>query len=200
MQTEVKSVSRGNPCPVCEGNQRCSVGADGVVFCRGADADGNGFKCFGKTQGDEGCSIFRRIDDSPLSKAEPIQATAKFSGIESQIWRERSDEFAAALTLELRDELARNLKLPIWAVEEFDGLGAKADEACWTISERDGSGKVVGVNRRFQDGRKQMIVGSKRGLIYSPNWDRGGPICLVEGASDYLAMAAMGLSPDYSRS
>ncbi len=40
---------------------------------------------------------------------------------------------------------------------------------CWVIPERDENGKIIGLSLRLWDGRKRMVPGSKRGLIYVPN-------------------------------
>jgi AAA domain len=69
-----------------------------------------------------------------------------------------------------------------------------AGPAC-TFPECDGAGRIIGLNRRYGDGRKQCVVGSHRGLTIPNGWrDRDGPLLLPEGASDVFALTALGLA------
>jgi hypothetical protein len=67
---------------------------------------------------------------------------------------------------------------------------------CWSFPERDSSGKIVGINRRFPNGDKKRIRNGNAGLTFSPAiWSAGdGPVCLVEGGSDTAALLTMGLA------
>lgn len=47
------------------------------------------------------------------------------------------------------------------------GIGWMPLEACWVFPERDAEGRVVGLVRRFKDGKKFSTEGSKRGLTYA---------------------------------
>ena len=51
------------------------------------------------------------------------------------------------------------------------GIGWIPEEACWVFPERDGEGRIVGLIRRFKDGKKLSITGGKRGLTYAVNPD-----------------------------
>ena len=53
-------------------------------------------------------------------------------------------------------------------VESINRLGVGYDyiEECWIFAERDERGLIVGLSRRYRDGSKFMVPGSKRGLIY----------------------------------
>ena len=46
------------------------------------------------------------------------------------------------------------------------GIGWMITESCWTFPERDADGKIIGITRRFPNGKKFCIKGSKRGLTY----------------------------------
>ena len=120
-----------------------------------------------------------------------------------------------------RAELADRLGLPPAALDliQFgwkERNAAGKDEAgawiplgpAWTWPEHDHRGRVVGINRRFVDpawGKK--FIGSrrgdgddgpvthlaKRGLVYPVDFrDRPGPVWVVEGESDALALACRG--------
>jgi putative DNA primase/helicase len=47
------------------------------------------------------------------------------------------------------------------------GIGWMPDEACWVFPERDAEGRIVGLVRRFKNGKKLSSTGSKRGLTYA---------------------------------
>jgi len=82
--------------------------------------------------------------------------------------------------------------------------GKELHDGDWIYPMRDGSGQVVGVHRRLakpflKDGKlvsKLMVLGSKLGLVYSPeHWHQGaGPILLPEGMSDVAALMTLHLS------
>jgi len=56
------------------------------------------------------------------------------------------------------------------------GIGWMPLEACWIFPERDAEGRVLGLVRRFKDGKKLSTKGSKRGLTYaiSPDFNPKG--------------------------
>ena len=47
------------------------------------------------------------------------------------------------------------------------GIGWIPLEACWVFPERNAEGHVVGLVRRYKNGKKFSVVGSKRGLTYA---------------------------------
>jgi hypothetical protein len=99
---------------------------------------------------------------------------------------ERAAELAEALGLRA-DVLAR---LPLLGYSHTDPLGS-----CWTFPEHDGAGRVIGLTRRYRDGAKVAITGGHRGLIVPERWDQGeGPVFLVEGPSDTMALLALNLT------
>jgi hypothetical protein len=88
-------------------------------------------------------------------------------------------------------ELADTLGVAPWAL---DALHVGWDGSAWTFPEVNHLGQIIGVNRRLQDGKKIMAVGSRRGLTYASDWlDYYGPIFVVEGGSDVAAGLTLGL-------
>ena len=47
------------------------------------------------------------------------------------------------------------------------GIGWMPLEACWVFPERDAEGRVIGLVRRYRNGKKFCTSGSKRGLTYA---------------------------------
>jgi putative DNA primase/helicase len=82
-------------------------------------------------------------------------------------------------------------------VAAWEALGAERVSNGWRIPERDGSGAIIGWNRRGDDGSKKAEPGGKRGLIMPPTLrdDAGSnrdPILVCEGASDTAAALSFG--------
>jgi hypothetical protein len=102
-------------------------------------------------------------------------------------WTQEAKRFAQNLTEERREALARQLLLPVAALDVLPLVGLSG--SVWTFPECDGSGQVVGLSTRDSAGEKKMIRGSHRGLTIPTGWsDRCGPVFLPEGASDVLAL------------
>lgn len=65
----------------------------------------------------------------------------------------------------LVDALATELGVTADAIRRL-GVGYYPAEGCYIFPERDGSGNVIGLMRRYPGGRKYTVEGSKRGLSY----------------------------------
>lgn len=107
------------------------------------------------------------------------------------LWRraEGSDGDDAASSLSVA------LGLPVASCE---ALGVRylpdAAERVWLLPERDAQGVVIGLTRRWPDGSKRAVKGSRRGLsIIDDDPSHDGPVLIVEGASDALACHALGI-------
>lgn len=70
------------------------------------------------------------------------------------------------------EDLAEKLGpgITVAAIEEL-GVGYFPGEACWVFAERDAKGNIIGLQRQYHNGKKFMVPGSKRGLIYPFNPD-----------------------------
>jgi putative DNA primase/helicase len=86
------------------------------------------------------------------------------------------------------------------------GIGWMPSEACWVFPERDDAGQIIGLVRRFKDGKKFCTTGSQRGLtyplaeesfdVYTPgpqNWiktEEAGVNCPICGHADWCLVSA----------
>lgn len=74
----------------------------------------------------------------------------------------------------LYEELANQLGVSSESVVAI-GVGFlpvdEHDHSAWVFPERNAKGKVVGVSKRLMNGKKYMVEGSKRGLIYAVHTD-----------------------------
>jgi replicative DNA helicase len=100
-------------------------------------------------------------------------------------------------------QLAEQLKLPLWAIRRIKGIGYSPtplhhdmNGPCFTFPEFNSAGVPVGIVARYGDGTKKALAGSKRGLTLPVKdlSETTTPIFLVEGPSDTMAMAAVGLT------
>ncbi len=177
----------GNPCPVCgSGSKGCSVTADGLHFCRGDVYDSAEWK---QVANDDTFGSYRKVERTPSHPRRP--PSLKVNPTPPKDWTAEAERFAAALTDALRQELADALRLPAVALASppvgWDGTA-------WTFLECDGTGRVVGLGRRFRDGSKAFHAGGQRGLTLPAGWDHNrGPLFVVEGPSDALALTHAGV-------
>ncbi len=63
------------------------------------------------------------------------------------------------------DQLAEELGVSANALQG-PGIGFNPKNQSWIFAERDAKGKIIGLMERFQDGKKFMVKGSKRGLTF----------------------------------
>ena len=115
-------------------------------------------------------------------------------------WREKGERYAK----KLRDHpaqltrLAAILGIPVDALRHIDVLGwddwIKTGPR-WTWPERDGTGTIIGIATRMEEGAKKTMSGSKRGIVLPRGWENGlDPLFVSEGFSDCVAMLAAGFT------
>jgi hypothetical protein len=114
-------------------------------------------------------------------------------------WLKEAERYRDALTPERRKELANALGLPVESLDSIELLGwneSKNPEwTGWTFPERDGTGAIIGIVVRGRDGQKKSMSGSSRGYSIPQGWrEKSGPLFLVEGASDVVALSHCGLA------
>jgi hypothetical protein len=161
-------------------------------LCRGEPADALAWISLSNAQFDAaGFRHFRRTSDQRRSNG--TQSTAKPPPVSAL--HVAASRFAAALTPALQAELAKTLRLPVEALHALPLIGWSADEGCWTLLEHNPAGVIAGITRRFRDGKQMTAAGGKRGLTMPIGWqDKPGPVFIVEGASDTIAMTHAGLN------
>ena len=68
----------------------------------------------------------------------------------------------------LLEKLSQQLHVSVAALTAL-GIGYALHNNCWVFPERDEYGDIIGLSLRQWNGKKYMVEGSKRGLIYVPN-------------------------------
>jgi AAA domain len=215
--TTFREVTRDRPCVICQKSHKCSRGEDRCIMC-GRPPDHlkkgdtyNGCVYLGRGS-DEQWGIFREADDPVLLEGQRERAadfardrarertngpTAKPGKKPSKDMEPLAAERAAGLKPWHRVELASALGLPEYILSSLPLLGfddLDREGPCWCFPEYDGSGRIIGINRRYKDGTKKAVGGGGRGLTIPVGWrEREGPVMVPEGASDTLHLTALGL-------
>jgi hypothetical protein len=108
-------------------------------------------------------------------------------------WAELAASYQRRLSSAPLRALARQLGVTLDSLRALDVGWSEADGA-FTFPERDASGNVIGILRRFRSGRKMVMGGGRRGLYLPRDWQDGeGVVHVPEGASDVAALLSAGL-------
>lgn len=180
-------VSAARPCPVCEKTDWCLLAADGSACICARVEQGAVKKC-----GDAGY-LHRLIE--PVAATRPSK---KKSPPQPNDWPVVATKLAIRFTPAHRLDLAHRLRLPPEAFDALPLIGVASETTegtTITFPESDAAGLVIGINRRFPDDTKKAMRGGRRGLTLPVGWaDRFGPVFVVEGPTDTLAMTAAELA------
>ena len=178
-------VSRERPCPICERPDWCLISADGTAVICARVSDGSVKRC-----GEAG--HLHRLASRPDGwRPEPHRVVVPPPPAD-----------VSALTLEYHaaadreghlDRLAQELGLSTESLRRFR-VGWWAKENCSTWPMSDASGRIIGINRRFWDGAKRIVLGHKAGLYLpdDPPAPAGSMLVVCEGATDAVAGRDLG--------
>lgn len=194
LKTKLRSVTRSRRCPLCEGNHKCARGSDGLILCGRRSGPQPGCVHLGQTK-DGIWGIYRTADDPVLKERDRLcSPVPKPSPRPPVDWTGITERFRRNMTPACADELCEQLGLPRLALDALP-IGYDPASAAWTFPESDGVGRTVGIVRRFRDGSKKAMPGSRRGLTIPKDWsERGTPLFIVEGQSDALALSLCAVS------
>jgi hypothetical protein len=183
-------VSRQQPCPVCKKPDWCTYTSDGRAVCCMRVESGKAVR--------NGGWLHRIGSDSMPARAWSARATwdaassrrgevALFdAGTYHAGLRERGDWRDV-------DGLALSLGLCPYALATLHPAWDHWHDA-WEFPMRDGSGKIVGIRLRANDGRKWAVKGSREGLFFDPALGRVAEVMLCEGPTDTAAAISLGFA------
>jgi hypothetical protein len=80
------------------------------------------------------------------------------------------------------------------SVESLERLGAGWDGQAITFPMMDSDRRIIGIRRRFPDGRKLAVKESQSGLFIPSDLPESGAVYFTEGPSDCAAVLSMGLA------
>jgi hypothetical protein len=197
---QMDRVSHQNPCPSCGKPDWCLIAPDGsACICQRVESDTD---C-----GDAGwLHKFDEVDGATGFTGKPGRIVAPIS------WAAEARRYERSLHVRphYRTRLAANFGVPVSALSAIPLIGIKSLDnssiksfdttsfASFTIPEMNEKEGIIGLAvRKVFSGmksEKSFIRGGHRGLILPSGWlDRNGPIFVVEGPSDVIALNAAGL-------
>jgi len=83
------------------------------------------------------------------------------------------------------DSFARNLGVTAWSPRR---LSIGWDGEAWMFPMRDAGGRVIGIRRRFPNGRNLAVKGGHEGLFIPAELPAGKLLLVCEGATDTAAL------------
>ena len=183
-------VSKRRRCPICDHADWCLISADGTaVICPRVESD--------HLVGDAGW--LHHLDGSTARRHPPRQVLLRHRPKlhPADLAAQARNFQAAAEKIGKLAELAEELGLSERSLSRF-GVGWCFRENCSTWPMVDAKGRIIGINRRFKDGRKMAMPGHRAGLYMPADFpeDMSGFTLLVcEGGSDAVAGLDLGFWP-----
>ena len=210
------------PCPVCGKFDNCTRSRDGFMAFCGRISD----RSLGTNKGGQFLHRLSERDGkettppwSPPSasakRATFVESTKDWGGISKEAFDDPSAESARQnLAAQLGVSVEALVRLGVGSVPSPIPWTSQDDDArfggpslvtmlpssrYWTWPERDATGRVIGISRRFPNGSKKRSAGGQSGLTFDPvGWLESSVDCnyvfLVEGGSDTAALLTMGLA------
>jgi len=177
-------------CEFCERDRYCCYTDDGAVLCWRTDEPPGGWYL---VKGTDTGNVFRRSGDTRAVPTEPARPKERV-GLPPGSSR-MTTVFVRSLrglTPERTEELARSLRLPVQAIDDFavGNLGYCERRGAYVIAETSAAGEIIGTQYRWLDGTKRAL--GKRGIMGVRNLTRSGPLYVCEGFSDGVAACALG--------
>ena len=209
-EKDLKQVSKAEPCVICKATKWCARSiskGDKFVLCHHETVPPSGYRFVAHAKED---GILFSSEEPTTYKPLPnvYYEPSTNTNVAKTPQRPVPTKWAK-LCRQFQDDLSGHsvqLAVSMGVTEESLkalGVGWNKEQKCWTFPERDSTGNIVGIMRRFKspkmyDGEpknKLFIGGGSRGIYYDPAmWRRGnGPILIVEGESDTAAAITMGL-------
>jgi len=182
---KMERVTRDKPCPVCGKPDWCLAAPDGSAAICARVKEGAFKKC-----GDAG---YLHILTDRHNGHNRHRCGAKWrhtltvaheqSGRTPDLGQ-LSARYQSQLMSERLHALACSLGV---SVKSLQRLGVGWDGSGYTFPMSDASGKVIGIRRRFPNGGKASVKGSRTGLFVPLDLAGSGPLLLCEGPTDTTA-------------
>jgi len=178
-------VSKEQHCPICDHADWCLISADATAAICARVSDGAVKRC-----GEAG--FLHRLANS-LTPWRPQAQRVVVSAAPADVSALALEYHAAADREGHLDRLAQELGLSTESLRRFR-VGWWAKENCSTWPMSDASDRIIGINRRFWDGAKRIVLGHKAGLYLpdDPPAPAGSMLVVCEGATDGVAGRDLG--------
>ncbi len=190
-----RRVSKSSPCPVCGGPDNCTISSDGsAVWCGRVQE-----RSVKQNDGGQFLHLLQSDDQPPKSGAVPRRP--RRSRPKTTSGNQLVLEAMHQASLQHPDralwlcDLAAKLGVRVEALDQLKvGVLKERGQYIWLFPEFDSHGKLIGLQRRYPDGKKLMVRGSERGLtLCGDGYADAKTIYIVEGASDCAALMSQGI-------
>lgn len=169
-------VRRDKVCPICGKPDWCLIHREGKsAICARVE---------GKYPRSE-AGYYHRLTDAPCR----TQATRHVPLIQVD-FSDKAQAYASNMNAARYGEISKALGV---SPESLRRLRTGWDGRAFTFPMRDGKGAVIGIRRRFRNGKKVSVKGSKNGLFIPDALTGEGVLYICEGASDAAAAIDLGI-------
>lgn len=183
---KMQRVNRKTPCPVCGKPDWCLIAPDETAAICQRIQEGSVKRC-----GDAGWlhiliernTKFKRLNKYSSRISIDFGKRKDFSGLARQ--------YQEQLTEEKLHQLSMQLKI---STESLTKLNIGWDGKAYTFPMSDTKGRVIGIRRRFPNGSKVSVKGSKTGLFIPDDLLCGGLLLICEGPTDTAAALDLGFA------
>jgi len=183
MTTEkMERVTRDRPCPICGHSDWCLVSPDGSAAICPRTKEGSLRKC-----GDAGYLHLLKDGhnghDGHRNGAKWRHTLTIAPGQDGRTpdFGQLSADYQSQLTSERLQALAGSLGLSAGSLQQ---LRVGWDGAAFTFPMSDAEGRVIGIRRRFENGFKCSVRGSKSGLFIPADLTDSRRLLITEGVTD----------------
>lgn len=188
----MKRVSRDRPCPGCGKSDWCLIAPDGSAAICQRVKEGSRKKC-----GDAGylhiLNDRHNGHDRPRSSAKWRRSVTvgRDQGSQAQDFGQMAAECQTRLTDDRLRALACSFGL---SAQSLQRLRVGWDGRAYTFPMFDDGGRIIGIRRRFPNGKKVSVMGGRTGLFLPTDMAEAGPLLVCEGATDTAAALVLGFA------
>ena len=180
-------VNKAHPCPVCEKRDWCLYSEDGSAAICARVSEGSR-----KKSGDAGWLHVLTGDTAgrfDRQRRRPRRSERKRYDGPKVDFVKLAREYRQRMSRRQIDMLAKALGVTAMSLVRL-GVGWDGEAFCFPMS--DESGRVIGIRRRFGNGRKLCVTGSSNGLFIPEGVDGSGLLMVCEGPTDTAVALDMG--------
>lgn len=172
-------VTRSNPCKVCERPDWCMYSEDGQAAICARVSEGAKKRC-----GEAGWLHILKEGSRPDGKA-----IKRYIPKPVRDFSDECEAFKAAIADWQIKILAGSLSV---SSESLNRLSVGFDREAYTFPMMDENLRIIGIRRRFDDGRKLALAGSSNGLFIPYGLDEDKTLVICEGPTDTAAALDLG--------
>jgi len=190
LNEKMQRVTRNRPCPICGHDDWCLVAVDGSAAICPRVKEGSQKKC-----GDAG---YLHIVKDGHNGHDRHRGRARWrhsvtvrhcQGDQPQDFEQMAVQYQSQLTSDGLQTLTQSLGL---SARSLQRLRVGWDDSAWTFPMSDSCGKIIGIRRRFPNGGKASVKGSRTGLFIPRDLTGVGALLMCEGPTDTAAALDLG--------